>query len=205
LDEKVCCLKFMLLGVLAITSLAGPPPTPCQVLPNHPYNRLEIGFRRLLKDRAWVKWEEKDIKHEVRVLWRGSGRRYNIASLAAAVGVMECHWSLPPKDRYEGWNGKNYEKVRGHLGCHCGTLLSEVRRRHVGGIPTMWLSYWKRDPFNADFFGASRLGFIILSQGSEELGLCQWVGRDDWKTNPKENKRAKRYAKDALWYRAQYF
>jgi hypothetical protein len=171
----------------------------------HPYVRFENGFNRLLNEMAWQEWTPKERQKHVRAIWRGSGKCYDIAALAAAVGVMEHHWALPPPDRYVLWRGKCYEKVRGHLGCHNGTLWAEVKRRKSGGSREMWLRYWKRDTANADFYGASRLAFIVRVYKDETVGLKQWVTGDAWRTNPSEAKRAETYAANVQRVKNRFF
>jgi len=68
----------------------------------------------------------------------------------------------------------------------------------------MWMAYWLKHPENADYYGASRLRFILGIYG-EKVGLLEWVTGEGWKTNPKDAKRSLIYYENAMALREKHF
>ena len=197
-------MRSPFLGAVAIL-LAFAPPTPCQPLPNHPFNRFEIGFHLLLKDYSWHKFTPQEEKRLVRNLWGGAHKESIPASMSACVGVMESHFDIPSPSRYANYRGKDYSKVRGHCGTHNQTVLAEVKRLKLGGRREMWLALWKRDPIGCDYYAASRMQFLLRIYKTPYKTLRIWVVGPEGLDVPKDAKRSDFYARNVLRLMDRYF
>lgn len=110
---------------------------------------------------------------------------------------MESHYVLP--------ENKDYNKYRGHFGTHNATLLAVIKRRKLKGKKEMWLAYWKKDPFVADYYGAAQMAYLLRVYNGPDITLLQWVVGDKWKTDHKEMIRGSGYAQKVLWLQKKYF
>jgi hypothetical protein len=166
----------------------------------HPYIIFERGFKSMLDDLSWNKFSEKDRVRLTRSIWNGASHDLLIASTIACQGICESHYVLP----------ETYDRYRGYFGMHNKTLLAEVKRRGLGGVSSMWLSYSKRDPIYVSNLSASRLAYLQRCyHGMDEAIKC-WVMGEGWnKSSPSYNRKAEikadRYLSQVKMIRLSYF
>jgi len=159
----------------------------------HPYITFENGFEKLLKEKGWKQFKPEERKRLTRLLWRGSGRNFELASTMACQGIMESHYVLPSV----------YENFRGYHGTHNRTLMVEIRRHGLDGSEKMWLAYCKRDPAYVSYWSAARLKFLARIYGGVDEAVKVWVkGRE--RTN-QEERISTMYLRDVRKLRSKYF
>lgn len=149
----------------------------------------------MIVEKSWAKFTPKQEKRLCRLIWNGSGHNLEAASIASCTGIMESHYVLPPD--------KDYNNYRGHFGTHNGTLLAVIKRRKIGGTKEMWLAYWKKDPFMADYYGAAQMAYLLRVYNSPRRTLKQWVVGSTSK--PSEIRRGEIYAYNVLKLQEKYF
>lgn len=129
------------------------------------------------KERARIFFEifESDAKFELvtRLVWETSGGDERLASLLFCVGVRETRYKL-----------------------------EEVRDGHVsfwGCRKETWKKAKKAFPEAESYCLRWFLKVLEDDGGDEKKALMTWVaGRENWKNDPKERKRAERYAEEVL-------
>jgi len=162
------------------------------------YERFERNFLRMMVDMDWGHHSKNNRELLSVALWAGSGRSYRTASYAACIGVMETHYTRNEK-------GKTYDKTRGYLGTHNGTLIAEAKRIGLDGDRESLLSLWDKSPLTATWIGASRWSYILRVYKFPDVSLSQWVAGESWKKTEHGKRKAARYVRGVEKLREKYF
>ena len=147
----------------------------------------------------WGHHDKGSRKLLCRAIWDGSKKNYKVAAYAAGIGCMESHYTREER-------GISYEKTRGYLGTHNGTLIAELRRLHLskGRDRARVLKDLERYPIYATWLGASRWSYICEFYGFR-VGLYQWVWGEAWRTNAKKRKLCHEYADGVEYIYRKYY